>query len=471
MEAAFKSEEDAPKECLPDTNNSIDEKQLSSEGNSNSNPADIENVARQPMDKSQRMALRIKPMDNLRTTLIVLLILQHAILETVSDSPNPFQLDETSPRSLTFLMLFEAINRNIVVAMLFFISGFASKFSMSIRSATPLHFLFKKTWKTGLALIGYHVSTFVTEYLYGPWPEMGSSDTKMPYYSLQQGKKALLQGPSFYIMALLALDYIYAICRTMNILIYQENCNKHFISTTLRYRVAKYTLFISVEGWMIFFAAGLIRPSERVKEWLYITNSAELHFPVLYLISYVAGIQFISYYKFLLGEAPKRFSVITLVTRILIYSGVMYAIYRHFPQTLHRYLDLRTQPPLAFTDAGIHASDSAPSFYGAWSAVVLMLFPSSLISAFYTTRALSKDWGIISRTSYIQTYVHMVFVIGFAQRAGWITNLLWRCVYVGTGSIVCGWLVVLIPVMGYRTAVGIWKKLRSHGSRLDEEKV
>jgi hypothetical protein len=73
----------------------------------------------------------------------------------------------------------------------------------------------------------------------------------MPYYaSCDEGILAVFNGPTAYILAVLALDYIYAVFCAANMFMSNPDKPSNFITTKARYRIAK-LLFIGVECWIL----------------------------------------------------------------------------------------------------------------------------------------------------------------------------------------------------------------------------
>ncbi|KAF8173656.1 hypothetical protein BJ912DRAFT_991819 [Pholiota molesta] len=349
-------------------------------------------------------------MDNIRTTALSLIILQNAAIQAVSTHRQAAQVHETWPKSFIFINLFVGMTRLLAVPLLFFVAGFSSQFTMVMHGRSPIRFVLRRTWKTAITVVFYQAFVYLAKLVH-PLPPAETAATA-PYYASREGVLALLNGPTAYVLAVLALDYIYAFFRTVNLLTSSPNKPTYFITTNIRFAIVK-LLFIVVEFWVFIYGNGLARKifptGSAAEHWLYAVNSADLHFPLLYLIAYTAGVHFVHYYKFILANTQglSFFSPATgLVIRLGFTTTLLYGSYRAAPDSIAPFFDVRQRPALVFPQPAVSA------FYATWVVYTLMLVPEAVIGVFLTSRALAMDWGSFSRTAHLQVYVQMLYVVG-----------------------------------------------------------
>lgn len=283
----------------------------------------------------------------------------------------------------------------------------------------------------------------------------------------------MLNGPTAYALSIFAFDFIYfcvhVIIRLTSSSDEPQRPN-HFINSAQRYNIMKYVLGIGVELWVIFFSTFIAyrpRSLSRIQGWLYAANGAELHFPLLYIGAYIAGIQFISYYKFLLGIAPNSVRVtgrkagITLVVRVLISFIFLYLTYTNYPQTMPPFLDIRNKPSLTLIPAGMKRApeEGAQFLYTVWVGYTLLVVPDAVIAAFFSIPSLAKNWGQFSRYAYIQVYVAMVLVIGNSVQ--FLGNLFVRWMFLGGLVMLSAHCLGVVGVITISAVQRGWKVLRA----------
>ncbi|KAF9473828.1 hypothetical protein BDN70DRAFT_885499 [Pholiota conissans] len=239
---------------------------------------------------------------------------------------------------------------------------------MVMHARSPLQFVVRRTWKTVLAVLFYQ-GTARLVMLIRPLPPIDTASTT-PYYATREGIQAVLNGPTFYVVAVLALDYTYAFFRSINLFIAGDKPTP-LIRSKERYLLIKFTLFIGLECWIGITGCGLYalfpRVSTIVEPWIHASNAAELHFPFLFIIAYMGGVHFVHYYKYILertpilqctprskdSKHPSRFSPTSIFCLRVSLSTVILAIllskYR-YASTLMTFLDVRLRPTLAFSN-------------------------------------------------------------------------------------------------------------------------
>ncbi|KAF4620317.1 hypothetical protein D9613_000133 [Agrocybe pediades] len=59
---------------------------------------------------------------------------------------------------------------------------------------------------------------------------------------------------------------------------------------------------------------------------------------------------------------------------------------------------------------------------------------------------LKKDWGALSKLPGVHIMMHMAIVIGVMRYSTWIQELILRCIFIGVASVICVWLVTVLPI-------------------------
>ncbi|KAF8186706.1 hypothetical protein BJ912DRAFT_970504 [Pholiota molesta] len=229
-------------------------------------------------------------------------------------------------------------------------------------------------------------------------------------------------------------------------------------------------LFLGVELYIMFFSIVIARRplSPVIARWMYALNSAELHFPLLYLGAYIAGVKFITYFKFLLATTLKHKSIwlsagFSIFVRVLFSVVGLHLIYRNYPETLAPFLDVRLKPALTLVPAGTGEllEEGTLVMYCAWAGYTLLAVPEGIIIAFWCIQALGRPWGKFARYAHLQVYVSLIFVIG--NSVPLFDNIFARWAYLGLTTMFCAhYLGVGGAVVGGLTKRG-WNVLR--GSR------
>jgi len=428
----------------------------------------LEALAEDPasMAPDSRRPGRIHAIDNLRTVLIVLLILEHAVLEVVSTA----KISKES-KSLTALNLFVGMTRTHVVGMLYFVSGFASRISITINSPNSLFFLAKKTGKAAIAILACHSISQAIRYLYGPWPEATGS-----FYSTIGGKEALMNGPMYYIVLLLMLDTAFAIFRFLNF------CTGIFshkiIASATQYIIARHTLLAVVELWTVLFALGCITIPSRITTLFSAVDGTPPFFPIQYIASYFTGIHFLRVWRFMVFEVQPDLHRPVFILRTITSIGSLYAMLHYYPDGMQRFFSTTTAQTITFpslfpTSNSVLNDFTIPLYlYILWSIATYFILPTSAVALFFTGKTLRKDWGLFSRTAFTQPFIHMIFVVGFAREV-WriqVDNVILKCVFVGVASTVCGWSVAVAFAVLARYGSQLLMDMRGPRGITDEEK-
>ncbi|KAF9482978.1 hypothetical protein BDN70DRAFT_874394 [Pholiota conissans] len=361
----------------------------------------------------ETLTLRIRPMDNIRTIALSLIVLQHIAVEIVYMH---LAADEPNTPAYTFLNIFVGLSKILAVPLLFFVAGFTAHFTMTVHEIPPFDFLVVRTWKTVLLVALYQGTSYLAVRRWSLFWRAKMSTWIGPYYDVREGMEALLNGTTTYVLATLVMDYLYAILRSKRVFAFGENNPNHFITTKYRYEIAKGILFSSVSLWVYACGSGYAEPflpqNSTLEELLYACNSAELHFPILFLVAYFAGTQFLHYRKFIVdADHSSHFSPSPLRTLLLSLAfsvcGLWYFCYT-FPEG-DAFLDVRLRPFLQF-----HDHDTAAA-YAIWVLVILSTIPEALLKVCLTHPRFTGDWGVFSRHPYFQ--VHMQTLVLLVNRS------------------------------------------------------
>ncbi|KAF9475092.1 hypothetical protein BDN70DRAFT_884152 [Pholiota conissans] len=342
-------------------------------------------------------AWRIKPMDTIRTIALSMLMLQNAATQAISTHYNAKSIDKEYPKSFVLISIFSGLTRLLALPLLFFVAGFASHHSMVVHERSPAQFVIRRASKTALLVSLYQGLVYATKSVY-PIPRPA-----------REGMEALLNGPTLYILSLFLLDSIYALFRTINLFISGSNAPAHFLTTKLRFDVVKSILVILVMFWVYACGLGYIPLMGPTHEHFpYINSSTELHFLILFLVAYAAGIHFLNYAKYI-TNIESIISPLRTLSYSFIYSLAMlcYLIYA-FP-TLSTFLDVRKHPSLPFVDP------DAAGAYTMWVMTVLLTVVEALIRAVFTHPMLKVDHG---RLYHVYFPVHLPVLFGLAYIPG-----------------------------------------------------
>lgn len=443
-------------------------------------------------------------MDNLRTTVTVLLIVQHAIIETAASSYPDFH-------SLT-LPVFVTITKTIVVGLFFFISGFAASMSRNSPSSstsyycangrTDAEFIWSRTIRLLLPGIVYGAAghAVVWMFLTKTWPTFfgaaGSVSTDDGYSTPVAWGFARFEGPVVHILFLYFLDIAYVLLRptkrhgsiaggvSLSPLPRDSrpaspdhpHASKHTKFRMANVKTPKdwYKLVSVGLGllilWTFAVAAGgggeksLLRFGFNVASYDKVVPSA----PFQYILAYMAGTRLYKWQTSILIPHPYTFpalfgSVFASVALLLV-ALASSPVLREMNQ-------LNTPWPVhpSFIDGGFnfHAF-----FFAVWNASTFFTISVSLVSVFAQWEWTRRDWGPVARHSYVPAWLHMIPVVFFvkllAADGGWSPskatspgaaapaltheNVVWRCFLVATGSVICSWFIGLtVASVGWLT--------------------
>lgn len=425
-------------------------------------------TSRLPKTYEGRRAMRVSGFDNLRTVVIYLLVLQNAVIFALSSHPNAFQLEKTAPKTFAAATILIGIGRMALVPLLFFLSGFSNHFALTLHLKSYAHFFAWKTSRVLLSVLALQGMVSLSKHIYSEVPTV--EGTQVPYYATQEGRDALLNGPTFYIIAVFAFDCIHFVFHILNFIIFGDARHRRFISTSARYQIARVGMLFFLEFWIIFCArgVGLNRLPEHVQKWIYASNSAELHSPLSYIAAYLAGIYFVTYYKFILARF-KAIRTIALTVRLGMSIILLTTLYFYSPDIIPRHFNLLVRPSL--TLVGIEASNWTYYIYIMWAVILLIDLPEPLIASFFFNPSLRAPWGRSSRCAYIQIYVQLIMVSGPLGTVAppFIENFLLRGLFNAAVSFSVGSAVALCTDTIYNWVIRLWKVVSDRGVRLEPD--
>ncbi|TEB22890.1 hypothetical protein FA13DRAFT_1740553 [Coprinellus micaceus] len=433
-------------------------------------------------------------MDNLRTTLTVLLIVQHSIIETASSSYPYF---DSTP-----LTVFVFMCKTLIVGLFFFISGYAASISRSTPAAyygagrSDASFV----WRRSLRLLfpaflyGIFGHLIIWMVLTKSWPSFfggaGSVSTEDGYSTPQVWGFARFEGPVVHILFLWVLDMAYVFLRPAKKAVMAgiistprrsapppKSDSERSISgnrfNASRRKAARMVKIRSRKDWYRLsgialallsvwtFAVTASGKSEKsplrfgfnVASYDAIVPAA----PFQHILAYMAGIQLYKWQNYMLIPSPYIFpafiaSLFSSVSLLLLSMAIS--------PTMREIVQLNTPWPVhpSFVDGGFNYHTL---FFSVWNAVTFFALASTIVSLYAQWEWTRRDWGSVARHSYIPVWFHMIPIVFFvrllAADGGWSPSraeakwapglaqesVVWRCFLVATGSTICSWFVGL----------------------------
>ncbi|RXW20056.1 hypothetical protein EST38_g5808 [Candolleomyces aberdarensis] len=334
--------------------------------------------------------------DNLRTTLTVLLIIQHSIIETASSSYPYFH---SQP-----LTIFVFMTKTIVVGLFFFVSGYAASISRITSSTyystgrSDPEYVWRRTLRLLFPGVAYAVLGHVILWmiLTKSWPNFfggaGSVSTDDGFSTPTAWGFARFEGPVVHMLALYVMDMAYVFLRpsrrgviaggvSMRSPRPDEPKSIRSPPAKKNYRLVKikskndwYTLVGVALGllslWTFAVAASgkseksLLRLGFNVASYDTVLPSA----PFQYILAYMAGIQLYQWQNFMLIPSPYTFpafflAVVTSVSSLQLAAKVSPA--------LQEMIHLNTPWPVhpSFIDGGFNFHTL---FFAVWNAFLLI---------------------------------------------------------------------------------------------------
>ena len=395
---------------------------------------------------------RAPELDNLRVIMIMILIFHNSILETLTSYTEDVEAEY--PKQFVILSFLSGVYRTISVSLFFYVSGQASWICLVVQASSTRQFLIKKIWRTLWFSLSCYAIFLSTQYVYGPWPtELTSSG--MSYYATQAGKKLMLQGPIYYVITLLLLDFCFILFRYVHRRYYRVSFIERLIGTETRFKTMDWILIVFLISYLMFVLSGIITFPARLSSFLtYVPVDAQ--FPFTYILAYTAAVNNGILQEVWLKTHQRRPSphvfVISVIWALVFSFGTLAVLYRYFPPLVLQYISVKLAPHQTMEVLTPPALSMATRLFAMWTINTYSMVLKAVVSCMYTGLqwTMKKDLGILSAYMYLQTIIHMFFVIGFARHSSWTGGPIMRFLFVGSSSIFCGWIVTLVPIIAYR---------------------
>ncbi|KAF8957198.1 hypothetical protein BDZ97DRAFT_1847726 [Flammula alnicola] len=370
---------------------------------------------------------RVHYLDNLRAVLTVLLIFHHAAMEAVSSRVHSKW--ESLP-----LALFITIDSSLLWGLFFFVSGYSAYLSLSSKSDSK--FLISRTMKLGLPAVLYILVG--RRLLLRSLDACGWEHVFGDYHSVES--KARMTGPVAYVFFLLAFDYAYLAAHWIG---------RRYADLTARIQPMPKTYpvlaGISFE-FVLFLTFARALGLGVISTFFY--NFFPYDFPGLgapatFIVAYVAGVYYPLYEKHLLLSFPA--AMITLVgSELLAYFSL--GIAQHLWPALWDFIKpiphaVVDTPRFAFVDGGFNLHTL---FFTFWSTLVFYALSISLVSVFAKSRVLSRDWGLLTKHTYFQTYIHMIPILVMLHLLPSGQNPIVKTVLAGVFGVIDSWGVAFL---------------------------
>ncbi|KAH6903918.1 hypothetical protein BKA70DRAFT_582140 [Coprinopsis sp. MPI-PUGE-AT-0042] len=400
--------------------------------------------------------------DNLRTTLTVLFILQHAVLETTSASSTsspPF------PRGLDF---FVVLCKTTLPGLFFFTSGYTSALwrSPGSTSRTDGNFIWKRTLRLVLPAVLYgtigHLMLWMV--LTKRWPQFFHS----PSIGQVGGGGSLvwtfgrLEGPVVYLVFLYILDVAFVCLSPSRPVAQQLPCtpprktrgNRQSrptppptTATNQRWCLSLAGIIVTLSLWTFTTASmgWTQKPLSVFPISIAAYDNMSPTAPLQHVVAYIAGIWFFKHPQSMMVPTRPAFAALVAFSTLSLAA-------------LHLSYEWNTETVRSFTASHI-AVDTGMSLptllYAIWATCSFVGISLPLISLFAQSNWTRRDWGPISRCSYTCIWVHMIPVIIFSRLVAGETSGMgewtgfggggWEgFVVVAAGSIVSSWGVGLL---------------------------
>ncbi|TEB29077.1 hypothetical protein FA13DRAFT_1632596 [Coprinellus micaceus] len=415
---------------------------------------------------------RIHHIDNLRATLTLILVVQHTLIENASATPGFQSLPLTA-------FVFQC--KTTLPSLFFFVSGYAASISRENVSLQPgtgrsdAEFLWRRTKRLFLPAVAYgaYGQAALWSILTKGWPLVfgGVGSTS------DQGF-AKLQGPVVYLVFLYAMDVAYVATQpsrqkaTFTRLassttapppdhprthrsfpfVVRSTRDWYALSTTVLCAVALYTVAAACGGKSDH---SFLRLAFELSTYDTIIPAA----PFQFILAYMAGTQLYRWQRYMLIPTPFAFPAFAFA---LFSSSSFLLVAAMISPPFAEIIEIASSSPLhrSFINAGVNFHTI---LFALWNVYAFFTTSATLVSIYAQWEWTRRDWGIISRTSYVPAWFHMIPVVVFTRLLGADVgarvvpgtpltappsdasqqSLEWRCLLVATGSIICSWFVGL----------------------------
>lgn len=369
---------------------------------------------------------RVHFLDNLRTTLTIILIFHHAVLETTTER----WID--SKATLLPLSLFTKVNTVALWVSFFFVSGYST--SLSLDSKSDLDHFKSRTLKTGLPALIYGTigQVFLFLFLAFGWEAIfGSYKAAWAFMRLS--------GPIPYVVLLMLFEYAYLFIRW--------SARRLSYTTPIEPIGRRNFIIILITSSILLIAFTYL---ECIKQgipiqiiWYFMMIGYEVptpDAPVAYIIAYTAGIYFISVRKYAMLSSSKQawtaFSV-ALFTAYLT-MGIAQDLFPPLWESVRIRMPFESHEIFWMGGFNWHTA-----FFILWDAVIVYTIPIFLVAGFAHTSWTKKEWGIWARKTYFQTYIHMIPILMAIYHLQDVQNRILKSMLVGLLGVLGSWAMAL----------------------------
>lgn len=348
-------------------------------------------------------------LDNLRTLLTVILVFHHAAYRI-------------SPAQQDILAIFHLINRSALWALFFFVSGRSAGLSLSRLS--DYHFFLSRMMKVAIPgwLFAVVLRPFLIKVLSSQWKEI---------FGLP-GMSTPLSGPAAYILILLVLDSLLILYRWFErnfpgllpskfLYRLQPTSEQHFTKIVA-------SVLTTLVAWR-FIHSSLNQTDFRILHLHIIDTNDEpgADAPLSYIIAYLVGVNFDHFKRYIIMDLPAAY--ISLFISLLSAYATMW---------LYLSIIIWNFPGLRFR-LTVHNL-----LFAFWDTYLFYTIPIPLISIFSEASWATRDWGVLAKHTYIQSYINMVPVMLALSWFNWVETRGFRAIIVGLVGVVASWMIMLI---------------------------
>ncbi|KAK7057431.1 acyltransferase 3 [Favolaschia claudopus] len=361
---------------------------------------------------------RVHFIDNLRSTLVALVIFHHAALPFGGIGFWPYISPHHPPQSSITLSIFVAVNQSYFMGMLFALSGHFSALSASRKSWAA--FCSDKLKRLGIPIVVSTLLIFPLGLAIVWWANQTPIQPALiSYYRNLNGAR----GPVWYLAVLLCFDLVYITVR------------KFFppFSFLVPRSVARYRVTVVVCLATVIIGSYLIRlpyPVGRVLPPL----GLQLAYALQYVLAYIAGtcLTTIEPY-FLVKSNPGRVLVLSYVLAVLSLVAISIPL-----QYGHKWL--------------------FDMLYACWNELCFYFLGTALYSFFHASSHTTKRWGNTARYSYGAYIIHALVIVLLQILAdntigpGLVFGGVIKTLVVGAVGVVlswaAAWVLIRIPEVG-----------------------
>ena len=364
---------------------------------------------------------------NIQTFLFAVLLVDQAIIETISKEP---QLQKTSPRCYKFFSCLLAVNATYVIPILFFVSGCIVSTSLDVK---PFSERLRIRVQSKLALASaYFLLSIGARKIIG----FSSEDVPdAPFYSTEVGRDISLFLPSLYTLLVLLLDSAYLTWSRF----FRTSPS---ISSTFRYRCILFAAFLSLTTLQ---SIGYIYPPVIFRSFFpeSVSEMFHSHFPLQYLLSFSVGTQFTTLAPYIvISHHP----ALTFGGSVVASIAGLIALFRHFPSQMPFVTSLIVSP--STTSATLSADWKLAFAFSSWNTFCFILISTALISVFNTSKLREPRAGNAFFLVVLQSFIPMWLVIGIVGKFAWISNVTLRLVFLIASS-----LLLTLTILGTSFAI------------------